>query len=37
LEQRRHVIELPSTENNPSSGMEDGLIVGISWMLCLVA
>jgi len=26
LEQRRHdVIELPGTENNPSSGMEDGL------------
>jgi len=25
LEQRRHVIELHGTENNPSSGMEDGL------------
>jgi len=25
LEQWRHVIELLSTENNPSSGMEDGL------------
>ena len=25
LEQRRHVIEIPDTGNNPSSGMEDGL------------